>query len=125
LLSSLALNLGGITIDLIDLNGRGIIEKDGFAAMLREVKPVLNAMNATGAFSRRRRGVCVLVDERASYALHTKTGANMEELYPEEVFWAGLCPQWACRCTLGVSRRTRAASPPCPPVFSQSHAGSD
>ena len=103
LLSSLALNLGGMTIDLFDLNGRGIIEKDGFAAMLREVKPVLNAMNATGAFSRRRRGVCVLVDERASYALHTKTGANMEELYPEEVFWAGLLPAMGVPMYVGVS----------------------
>jgi hypothetical protein len=57
LLSSLALNLSGMTIDLFDLNGRGIIEQDGYQAMLREVKPALSAMNASGAFSARRLGV--------------------------------------------------------------------
>lgn len=103
LFSSLALNLRGMTIDLFDLNGRGIIEQDGFAGLLREVKPALNAMNATGAFAKRRLGVCVLVDERASYALHTKSGANMEELYPEEVFWAGLLPAMGVPMYVGVS----------------------
>ncbi|PKM38852.1 MAG: hypothetical protein CVV04_13025 [Firmicutes bacterium HGW-Firmicutes-9] len=92
LLSSLALNLSGMTIDLFDLNGRGIIEQDGYQQMLREVKPVLNAMQASGVFRNPRRGVCVLVDERASYHLHTKAGSKMEELYPEEFFWAGLLP---------------------------------
>ena len=90
LLSSLALNLSGMTIDLFDLNGRGIIEQDGYQQMLREVKPVLNAMQASGAFRRPRMGICVLIDERASYHLHTKDGSKMEELYPEEIFWAGL-----------------------------------
>lgn len=92
LLSSLALNLSGMTIDLFDLNGRGIIEQDGFGPMLREVKPVLNAMLESDAFTKPRMGVCVLIDKRASYALHTKAGKSMEELYPEEVFWAGLLP---------------------------------
>ncbi|MEZ4628255.1 MAG: hypothetical protein R2912_09315 [Eubacteriales bacterium] len=92
LLSSLALNLSGMTIDLFDLNGRGIIEQDGYQQMLREVKPVLNAMQDSGAFRKPLRGVCVLIDERASYHLHTKHGSKMEELYPEEVFWAGLLP---------------------------------
>ncbi len=103
LLSSLALNLSGMTIDLFDLNGRGIIEQDSYQTMLREVKPVLSAMNASGAFSARRLGVCVLVDERASYALHTKEGARMEELYPEEVFWAGLLPAMGVPMYIGTS----------------------
>lgn len=102
LLSSLALNLSGMTIDLFDLNGRGIIPGDGFQTMLREVKPVLNAMNASGAFAAERRGVCVLVDERASYTLHTQAGARMEELYPEEVYWAGLLPAMGVPTYIGV-----------------------
>ncbi|MEN6419604.1 MAG: hypothetical protein ABFC73_11870 [Clostridiaceae bacterium] len=103
LLSSLALNLGGMTIDLFDLNGRGIIEQDGYQTMLREVKPALCAMNASGAFSARRLGVCVLVDERSSYTLHTKEGARMEELYPEEVFWAGLLPAMGMPMYIGAA----------------------
>jgi hypothetical protein len=103
LLSSLALNLSGMTIDLFDLNGRGIIEQDGFAPMLREVKPVLNAMNASGAFTKPRKGVCVLIDERASYHLRTRDGAKMEELYPEEVFWAGLLPAMGVPMYIGAA----------------------
>ena len=103
LLSSLALNLSGMTIDLFDLNGRGIIEQDGFAPMLREVKPVLNAMQESGAFRKPRQGVCVLIDERASYHLRTKTGKNMEELYPEEVFWAGLLPAMGVPMYIGTA----------------------
>lgn len=102
LLSSLALNLSGMTIDLFDLNGRGIIEQDGYGQMLHDVKPVLNAMQQSGAFSKPRNGVCVLIDERASYALHTKTGKIMEELYPEEVFWAGLLPAMGVPMYIGT-----------------------
>lgn len=111
LLSSLALNLSGMTIDLFDLNGRGIIEKDGYQQMLSEVKPVLNAMNASGAFSKQRQGVCVLIDERASYTLQTKVGTRMEELYPEEVFWAGLLPAMGIPMYLGT--RTEDAQGVC------------
>ena len=103
LLSSLALNLSGMTIDLFDLNGRGIIEPDGYQQMLREVKPVLNAMNGSGAFRLPRKGVCVLVDERASYNVHTKDGARMEELYPEEVFWAGVLPAMGVPMYVGTA----------------------
>ncbi len=103
LLSSLALNLSGMTIDLFDLNGRGIIPEDGYQQMLREVKPVLNALNAGGAFAKRRMGVCVLVCEDASAALQTKKGASMEELYPQEVFWAGLLPAMGVPIYIGVS----------------------
>ena len=102
LLSSLALNLSGMTIDLFDLNGRGIIEQDGYGSMLREVKPVLNAMQESGVFGKPRAGICVLIDERASYALRTKTGKAMEELYPEEVFWAGLLPAMGVPMYIGT-----------------------
>lgn len=103
LLSSLALNLSGMTIDLFDLNGRGIIEQDGYQQMLREVKPILNAMQESRVFTQQRTGVCVLIDERASYAVHTKTGEKMEELYPEEVFWAGILPAMGVPMYVGVS----------------------
>ena len=103
LLSSLALNLSGMTIDLYDLNGRGIIEQDGYEKMLREIKPILNAMQESGIFSQPRKGVCVLIDERASYAVHTKAGEKMEELYPEEVFWAGILPAMGVPMYIGIS----------------------
>ena len=92
LLSGLPLDLAGITIDLYDLNGNGIVFEDGYQHMLRDVKPYLNELTAMGVFKGKRRGVQVLYSPEASYHLHTVSGESMEELYPQECFWAGLLP---------------------------------
>ena len=89
LLVSLPLDPAGMTIDLYDLNGNGIVWEEGYQDMLREVKPFLNEMKAGGAFGREKRGVCVLICETSSYSLHTREGRSMEELYPQEMFFAG------------------------------------
>ena len=90
LLSSLPLNLKGMTIDLFDLNGSGIVFSDGYQQMLREVKPFLSAVNAMGVLALPKRGVCVMTSEDSAYTLHTAHGADMQELYPHEVYFAGL-----------------------------------
>lgn len=92
LLSALVLNLAGITIDLYDLNGNGIVWEDGYQDMLRDVKPFLNRLTALGVFAGERRGVHVLCSPDSSYTLHTTRGASMEELYPRETFFAQLLP---------------------------------
>ena len=98
LLSSLALNEQGMTIDLYDLNGNGIVWEENFQQMLREVKPFLEQANATGAFQQPRMGVHIMCSELSSYTLHTKDGKSMEELYPQEVFFAGLFPIYGIPC---------------------------
>lgn len=92
LLSSLPLNLSGMTIDLYDLNGNGIVWEDGYQDMLRQVKPYLSELTALGVFQGTRKGVQVLYSPDAAYHLHTDKGERMEELYPQECFWAGLLP---------------------------------
>lgn len=92
LLSGLPLNLAGITIDLYDLNGNGIVFEDGYQHMLREVKPYLNELTALGVFQGERKGIKVLYNQKSAYHLHTTAGESMEELYPQECFWAGLLP---------------------------------
>ena len=92
LLSALVLNLAGITIDLYDLNGNGIVWEDGYQDMLRDVKPFLNRLTALGVFAGERRGVHVLCSPDSSYTLHITRGASMEELYPRETFFAQLLP---------------------------------
>lgn len=92
LLSSLPLNPAGMTIDLYDLNGNGIVWEDGYQDMLREVKPYLNRLTQMGVFSGTRKGVKILYNPRSAYTLHTAAGESMEELYPQECFWAGLLP---------------------------------
>ena len=92
LLSALALNLAGITIDLYDLNGNGIVWEDGYQDMLRDVKPFLSRLTAMGVFAGERLGVRVLCSPDSAYTLHTELGASMEELYPRETFFAQLLP---------------------------------
>ncbi len=92
LISSLPLDECGMTIDLYDLNGSGIVPSDGYEDMLRETKPFLNRMRSSGAFSGKRLGVKVLVDPGSSATLHTRFGKSMEELYPQDAFFGGLLP---------------------------------
>lgn len=92
LLSAMPLNLSGITIDLYDLNGNGIVWEDGYQDMLRKVKPFLNRLTAMGVFAGERLGVRVLCSPDSAYTLHTERGASMEELYPHETFFAQLLP---------------------------------
>ena len=92
LLSGLPLDLAGITIDLYDLNGNGIVWEDGYQDMLREVKPYLNTLTKMGVFKGERKGVKVLYNPKSSYTIHTTAGTAMEELYPQECFWGGLLP---------------------------------
>lgn len=92
LLSALPLNLKGITIDLYDLNGNGIVWEEGYQDTLRDTKDYLNALTSSGVFRLPRLGVKVLINPRACYSLETAEGLAMEELYPHEVFFAGLLP---------------------------------
>lgn len=92
LLAGLPLNMAGITIDLYDLNGNGIVWEEGYQKTLQDTKPYLNKLTALGVFHGAQKGVCVLLNAQASYFLHTSAGKNMEELYPQEVFFGGLLP---------------------------------
>lgn len=88
LLSAQVLALHGMTLDLFDLNGTGLVPEDGYQEPLASVKPFLE--RTAPAFRRPRRGVVVLVSEDSSAALHTAAGESMTELYPREGFFGGL-----------------------------------
>ncbi len=107
LLSSLPLGVRGMTIDLYDLNGSGIVFSDGYQEMLHRVKPFLDRMQETGAFFSARLGVRVPVSQRSSYTLHTFRGESMEELYPGDAFFAGLLPALGIPFAYTVSLRLR------------------
>lgn len=92
LLCALALAPDGITLDLFDLNGNGIVWEDHYQEMLRQTKPFLNHMTQSGVFRGGKLGVRVLYHQDSAYTLHTKQGVSMEELYPHDSFFAGLLP---------------------------------
>ena len=88
LLSAQVLALHGMTLDLFDLNGSGIVPEDGYQTPLAATKDYLERTEP--AFRQQRRGVVVLVSEDSSAALHTSAGQSMAELYPREGFFGGL-----------------------------------
>lgn len=90
LLSALPLNLRGMTIDLFDLNGSGIVADEGWQQMLSDLHPILNRLQQSGVFGSPRLGVKLLVNANSSYTLHTRYGKDMEELYPSETLFAAL-----------------------------------
>lgn len=88
LLSAQVLALHGMTLDLFDLNGSGLVPEDGYQAPLAATKDYLERTES--AFRLPRRGVVVLVSEDSSAAIHTAQGRSMTELYPREGFFGGL-----------------------------------
>ncbi len=65
-------------------------------------------------FKGERRGVRVLYSQNSSYTLHTASGTSMEELYPQESFFAALLPAlgvpYAYCDTVGLTGQIVAAS---------------
>lgn len=92
LLSALPLGNPGITLDLYDLNGNGIVWEEGYQRVLRDTKPYLCEMTDLGVFGGAHGGIKVLYSPDSSYTLHTEKGQSMEELYPREGFFAAILP---------------------------------
>lgn len=88
LLSAQVLAPAGMTIDLFDLNGNGIVVSDDYQYALAETKDFLE--RTAPVFRLPREGVIVLISEDSAAALHTDTGSSMTELYPREGFFGGL-----------------------------------
>ena len=92
LLAAMPLRLAGITIDLYDLNGNGIVWEEGYQETLSETKDTLLTLTQSDIFNQPACGVAVLYCETSAYTLHTETGTHMEELYPAEMLFASLLP---------------------------------
>ena len=92
LLSAMPLNMTGITADLFDLNGNGIVWEEGYQTVLKETRTYLDRLTRLGVFKGRAGGVRVLVSPDSSYTLYTREGKAMEELYPHEAFFGSWLP---------------------------------
>lgn len=88
--TSLALGAKGITLNIFDMMGNGIMPREGYQHVLSDEKEFLSAVQALGLGPGGREGVQVLASPLSSYTLHTSQGRSMEELYPQETFWARL-----------------------------------
>ena len=98
---TMAVSLGakGITLNIFDMMGNGPNLSLGWQRMLADRKPFLNKTVGLNLALEQQAGVRVLFSPQSSYHIHTNTGGQMEELYPEETSWASLltCLNIACR----------------------------
>ncbi len=98
LLTSVLLPADGMTLNLFDMMGDVIIKEYGYDKVLAQAKPVLNCITALGLKNMQRKGVCVPINEKASYTLQTSIGERMEELYPDESFWFSFLSAFGIPC---------------------------
>ena len=87
--SSAALGAAGITMDLFDLFGNGVMPLEGYVQPLVQAKALMKRLRGLKIERRQETGVQVLYNPRASYSLWTEKGQSLSELAPEEDFWAG------------------------------------
>lgn len=87
--SSAALGAAGITMDIFDLFGNGVMPKEGYAQPLVQAKALANMLKSLKLERQRETGVQILHNPKASYSLWTEKGRSLSELAPEEDFWAG------------------------------------
>ena len=88
--TSALLESRGITLNIFDMMGNGVMLSEGFQNVLSQAKPFMESLSALNLSGASRTGVKVLFSPRSSYTLHTRHGGNMGELYPDETFWASM-----------------------------------
>ena len=87
--SAAALGAAGITMDIFDLFGNGVMPGEGYAHPLVQAKALAKRLRSLKLERRQETGVQVLYNPRASYSLRTEKAQSLSELAPEEDFWAG------------------------------------
>ena len=86
--SSSVIGAAGITMNLFEFNGNGVMPNHDYLDVLSESKPRVSAFMENSKRVNKQSGVKVLFDTKSSYTLHNKKEGKMEGLQPdEEYFW--------------------------------------
>lgn len=88
--TSFFLDLDGITINIFDFTGNGILMNEGYQVDLARSKDFAGRVQELELKQKYQLGIKVLCSTEASYEIHTTMGEGLDELYPKELFWAGL-----------------------------------
>lgn len=102
--TSLILGSDGITMNLFDMMGNGVIDGEAWKEMLTGEKEFLSCIKALGIRKGTQSGIKVLVNTESSYTLHTVSGTKMRELYPKESFWAGVLSSYGIAYAYSLDR---------------------
>ena len=88
--TSLMLDINGMTFNIFDMMGNGVLIREGYHEELAQTKQFANSVLGLQPKLEDLRGVKVLCSEHSSHTIHTSTGKSLYELIPKELFWAGL-----------------------------------
>jgi len=88
--TSILLDSKGITMNIYDMMGNGILPGEGYQYMLAGIKNFLNQLTSLNLSALYLKGVKIPVCQESSYTLKIQQDKGMEGLYPSETFWAKL-----------------------------------
>lgn len=74
----------GITMNIFDMMGNGIVSEERFDSMLHNVKPFLNSTVSMSLSPDNDRGVAVLTSPTSSWRVHSTNPSSFTGLYPRE-----------------------------------------
>ena len=87
--SSMIIGASGVTMNLFEFNGNGILRYNDYASMLSDIKPRLNEIMKHITKVNEHIGVKALFDPRSSYTIHNTDEGEIGGLTPMgEYFWA-------------------------------------
>ena len=87
LYSAALLDSEGITMSLFDMIGTGVMFEKPYEKLLSRCKPLLKSVAELTHKAGTPDALSMLVDSASSTTLHTRTGADIEELYPNLAFF--------------------------------------
>ena len=88
--TSAQLGAAGITMNIYDMMGNGVLKGEKYQDMLAEVRPFMDMTRELEIDRAENQGVEVLINPNASYAMESTNEASPAGLYPRERTFAGL-----------------------------------
>ncbi|MHB1457126.1 MAG: hypothetical protein ACYC0V_09450, partial [Armatimonadota bacterium] len=100
--TSAVLGAKGVTFNIFDMMGNGVMTQEGYHKPLAESKDFLERITSLCLSRSSEIGVNVIVNSRSSYTLKTPIGQYISELYPHETFWAGILGSYGITNTFAI-----------------------
>ena len=100
--SALALGIKGMTYDIYDFVGNGVVEEFGYGEALRDVTPYLNGVMKLGLHPRDMEGIALPIDGDAAY--YKKNVRSMNDLKPDEFGFYGYLSTVGLSCGYTLSK---------------------
>ena len=101
--SASALGISGMTYDIYDFVGNGIVESFGYGEVLRDITPYLDTLTGLELLPQRLCGIVIPIDERASYNLKNIRGFG--DLKPDEYGFGAYLHSLGFTCRYSVEKR--------------------